>query len=56
MYNEYVKFKVEFQGYESPLFLNNFGSQTSVESSDDKLNFMMLRSPKQAYWIDVKDF
>lgn len=46
MYNEYVKFKCEFQGYESPLFLNNFGFQTSVESSDDRMNYMMLRSPK----------
>jgi hypothetical protein len=46
IYNEYVKLKCEFQGYESPLFLNNFGYQASVELSDDRMNYLMLRSPK----------
>lgn len=54
-YNENLKLRIEFPGYESQHFLNYLGKQKHVCCNDDILSYQMLRRPKQAHWVDLKE-
>ena len=54
-FSDTIKIRFEFQGYESQAFISHLGLTSAMVGTDDIQGYLMLRRPKQAYWMSQKE-